>query len=49
VSGVDGLALVVPTAGVSYHLADLLAACAHDVRARYGHPGGAALAAAGWC
>jgi hypothetical protein len=42
-----GLALVVPTAGVSYHLADLLAACAHDVRARYAHPGGAALAAAG--
>jgi hypothetical protein len=42
-----GLALGVPTAGVSYHLADLLAACAHDVRARYGHPGGAALAAAG--
>jgi Peptidase family M48 len=42
-----GLALVVPTAGVSYHLAGLLAACAHDVRARYGHPGGAALAAAG--
>ena len=42
-----GLALVVPTAGVSSHLADLLAACEHDVRARYGHPGGAALAAAG--
>jgi hypothetical protein len=42
-----GLALVVPTAGVSYHLAGLLAACAHDVRARYGHPGGAALAVAG--
>jgi hypothetical protein len=42
-----GLALVVPTERVSYHLADLLAACAHDVRARYAHPGGAALAAAG--
>lgn len=42
-----GLALVVPTGRVSYHLADLLAACAHDVRARYAHPGGAALAAAG--
>lgn len=45
--GLGGLALVVPTSGVSYHLADLLAACAHDVRARYAHPGGAALAAAG--
>ena len=42
-----GLALVVPTGRVSYHLAGLLAACAHDVRARYAHPGGAALAAAG--
>jgi Zn-dependent protease with chaperone function len=42
-----GLALVVPTEGVSYHLADLLAACAHDVRSRYAHPGGAALVAAG--
>lgn len=42
-----GLALVVPTAGVSYHLAGLLAACEHDVRSRYAHPGGAALAAAG--
>jgi Zn-dependent protease with chaperone function len=42
-----GLALVVPTGRVSYHLASLLAACAHDVRARYAHPGGAVLGAAG--
>jgi Zn-dependent protease with chaperone function len=42
-----GLALVVPTGRISYHLAGLLAACEHDVRSRYAHPGGAALAAAG--
>ena len=45
--GLGGLALVVPTTRISYRLADLLAACEHDVRARYAHPGGAALAAAG--
>jgi len=42
-----GVALVVPTARVSCHLANLLAACAMAVRERYAHPGGAALAGAG--
>jgi Zn-dependent protease with chaperone function len=42
-----GVALVVPTARVSYHLADLLAACMQAVQARYAHPGGAVLAGAG--
>jgi Zn-dependent protease with chaperone function len=42
-----GLALVVPTERVSYQLAGLLAACEHAIRARYAHPGGAALAGAG--
>lgn len=42
-----GVALVVPTARVSYHLAGLLAACVLAVQARYAHPGGAALAGAG--
>jgi hypothetical protein len=42
-----GLALVVPTVRVSTDLSALLAACAMALRARYAHPGGAALAGAG--
>jgi Zn-dependent protease with chaperone function len=42
-----GLALVVPTVRVSADLSALLAACAMALRARYAHPGGAALAGAG--
>jgi Zn-dependent protease with chaperone function len=42
-----GLALVVPTMRVSADLSALLAACAMALRARYAHPGGAALAGAG--
>jgi Zn-dependent protease with chaperone function len=42
-----GLALVVPTMRVSADLAGLLAACVMALRARYAHPGGAALAGAG--
>lgn len=42
-----GLALVVPTVRVSTELSELLAACAMALRARYAHPGGAALAGAG--
>jgi Zn-dependent protease with chaperone function len=42
-----GLALVVPTVRVSADLSALLAACAMMLRARYAHPGGAALAGAG--
>ncbi|HUY48785.1 MAG TPA: M56 family metallopeptidase [Streptosporangiaceae bacterium] len=42
-----GVALVVPTARVSCHLAHLLATCVLTVRARYAHPGGAALTVAG--
>jgi hypothetical protein len=42
-----GLALVVPTVRVSTGLSALLAACAMALRARYAHPGGAALAGAG--
>jgi Zn-dependent protease with chaperone function len=42
-----GLALVVPTVRVSGDLSVLLAACAMALRARYAHPGGAALAGAG--
>jgi Peptidase family M48 len=42
-----GVALVVPTARVSGHLADLLATCVHSLRARYAHPGGATLTGAG--
>ena len=42
-----GVALVVPTARVSYHLANLLAVCVMAVQARYAHPGGAALTGAG--
>lgn len=41
------LALLVPTARISADLAPLLAACVMAVQARYAHPGGAALAAAG--
>ena len=39
-----GLAFVVPTVRVSTDLSALLAACAMALRARYAHPGGAALA-----
>ncbi len=42
-----GLAFVVPTVRVSTGLSALLAACAMALRARYAHPGGAALAGAG--
>jgi Zn-dependent protease with chaperone function len=42
-----GLALVVPTMRVSAGLSALLAACAMALRAKYAHPGGAALAGAG--
>ncbi len=42
-----GLALVVPTVRVSAGLSALLAACVMALRARYAHPGGAALAGAG--
>jgi len=42
-----GLALVVPTVRISAGLSTLLAACAMALRARYAHPGGAALAGAG--
>jgi Zn-dependent protease with chaperone function len=42
-----GLAFVVPTVRVSTDLSALLAACAMALRARYAHPGGAALAGAG--
>ena len=42
-----GLALVVPTVRVSADLSSLLAACVMALRARYAHPGGAALAGAG--
>jgi bla regulator protein blaR1 len=42
-----GLALVVPTVRVSTELSELLATCAMALRARYAHPGGAALAGAG--
>jgi hypothetical protein len=38
---------MVPTARVSHHLAGLLAACVIALRARYAHPGGAALAGTG--
>jgi Zn-dependent protease with chaperone function len=42
-----GVALVVPAGRVSRHLSDLLAACVLTVRARYAHPGGAALTGLG--
>jgi len=42
-----GFALVVPTMRVSAGLSELLAACAMALRARYAHPGGAALAGTG--
>jgi Zn-dependent protease with chaperone function len=42
-----GLALMVPAARVSSHLAGLLGACEAALRAQYAHPGGAALAGAG--
>jgi Zn-dependent protease with chaperone function len=42
-----GAALVLPTPRVSAGAAWLLAACAMVLRARYAHPGGAALAGAG--
>lgn len=42
-----GVALVVPTGRISGHLAGLLAACVMTVRARYAHPGGAALTGLG--
>jgi Zn-dependent protease with chaperone function len=42
-----GLALLVGTVPVSADLARLLAACDMALRARYAHPGGAALAGAG--
>ena len=43
----SGLALTVPTARVSGGLGALLEACDEVLRARYAHPGGAALAGAG--
>ncbi len=42
-----GLALVLPTVRVSADLSVLLATCVMALRARYAHPGGAALAGAG--
>jgi Peptidase family M48 len=42
-----GVALTVPTARVSHHLAGLLATCVMAVQARYAHPGGAALGGVG--